>query len=180
MVIPEQSHRVQIHSPQSITLLSLPELLPEAQSNITIGGNFTLAGTAFTSTSAVLEIDGNAALPFATFIHNNGTVRFNATGGTTTISGTSPAFYILEFVGEGFNYNINSAGNITVANSLNLTGTLFYNLNNGTIEVSGDINVTNSAAGCGGTGLVNIMGAVYKILTERPLPEKELATADYQ
>ncbi len=128
-------------------------------SNITIGGNFTLAGTAFTSTSAVLEIDGNAAFTSATFIHNNGTVRFNATGGATTITGTSPAFYILEFVGEGFNYVINSAGNITVSNSLNLTGALFYNLNNGTIDVSGDINVTNSAAGCGGTGLVEIIGA---------------------
>ncbi len=126
--------------------------------NITIGGNFTLAGTAFTSTSAVLEIDNDAAFTSATFVHNNGTVRFNATGGTTTISGTSAAFYILEFVGKGFNYNITSAGNTTVANSLNLTGTLFYNLNTGTIVVSGDINVTNTAAGCGGTGQVNITG----------------------
>ena len=127
--------------------------------NITIGGNYTLAGTAFTSTSAVLEMDGNAAFTSATFIHNNGTVRFNATGGATTITGTSPAFYVLEFVGEGFNYVINSVGNITVSNSLNLTGALFYNLNNGTIDVSGDINVTNTAAGCGGTGLVEIIGA---------------------
>jgi hypothetical protein len=128
-------------------------------SNITIGGNFTLAGTAFTSTSAVLEMDGNAAFTSATFIHNNGTVRFNATGGATTITGTSPSFYILEFVGEGFNYVINSVGNMTVSKSLNLTGALFYNINNGTIDVSGDINVTNSAAGCGGTGLVEIVGA---------------------
>ncbi len=128
-------------------------------SNITIGGNFTLAGTAFTSTSAVFEMDGNAAFTSATFIHNNGTVRFNATGGATTITGTSPAFYILEFVGEGFTYAINSAGNMTVSKSLNLTGTLFYNLNNGTIDVSGDINVTNAAAGCGGTSLVEIIGA---------------------
>ncbi len=29
--------------------------------NMTIGGNFTLNGTAFTSTSGILEIDGNAA-----------------------------------------------------------------------------------------------------------------------
>ncbi len=128
-------------------------------SNITIGGNFTLAGTAFTSTSAILEFDGNATFTSATFIHNSGTVRFNATGGTTTITGTSPAFFILEFVGEGFTYAINSVGNITVSKSLNLTGALFYNLNNGTIDVSGDINVTNSAAGCGGTGLVEIIGA---------------------
>ena len=127
--------------------------------NITIGGNFTLAGTAFTSSSGVFEMDGNAVFTSATFIHNNGTVRFNATGGATTITGTSPAFYILEFVGEGFNYVINSTGNITVSKSLNFTGALFYNVNNGTIDVSGDINVTNTAAGCGGTGLVEIIGA---------------------
>jgi hypothetical protein len=127
--------------------------------NITIGGNFTLAGTAFTSTTAILEFDGNAAFTSATFVHNNGTVRFKATGGTTTISGNSPAFYQLEFSGQGFSYNITSVGNITVSNSLNLTGVLFFNLNTGTIDVSGDINVTNTAAGCGGTGLVNIVGA---------------------
>ena len=85
-------------------------------------------------------------------------MRFNATGGTTTISGTSAAYYILEFVGKGFNYNITSAGNTNVANSLNLSGTLSYNLNTGTIVVSGDINVTNTAAGCAGSGQVNITG----------------------
>ncbi len=137
--------------------------------NITIGGNFTLAGTAFTSTSAILEFDGNATFTSATFIHNNGTTRFNATGGATTISGTSPAFYTLEFVGEGFSYIISSAGNITVANSLNLTGTLFYNLNTGTIDVNGDINVTNTAAGCGGTGLVEIIGTGVQNFTGAPV-----------
>jgi Secretion system C-terminal sorting domain len=126
--------------------------------NITIGGNFTLAGTAFSSTSAILEFDGNAAFTSLTFTHNNGTARFKATGGTTVISGTSPAFYQLEFSGQGFSYNITSAGNITVSNSLNLTGALFFNLNTGNIDVSGDINVTNTAAGCGGTGQVNIIG----------------------
>src|SRR5664279_2358428 len=89
--------------------------------NITIGGNFTLAGTAFTSTTSVLEFDGNAAFTSATFIHNSGTVKFNATGGTT-ISGTNPAFFILQFVGNGFNYILSSVGNISVSKSLNLTG----------------------------------------------------------
>jgi hypothetical protein len=126
--------------------------------NITIGGNFTLSGTAFTSTSGILEFDGNAAFTSATFIHNNGTVRFNATGGTT-ISGTNPAFFILEFVGNGFNYTLGSAGNISVSGSLNITGVSSYNLNTGSIDVTGDINVTNTAAGCAGTGRINIIGA---------------------
>ena len=111
-------------------------------SNITIGGNFTLNGTNFTSTSAILEIDGDPAFTSGVFTHNNGTVKFNATG-ATNISGTSPTFFTLEFVGNGFNYNINSTGNIRVTNSLNLSGTSTYNLNTGDIDVTGNINVTN-------------------------------------
>ena len=127
--------------------------------NMTIGGNFTLNGTTFTSTTAILEFDGDATFTSPTFTNNNGTVRFSATVVTTTIAGTSPVFYNLEFKGNGFNYNITSAGNITLTNSLNLTGVLSYNINTGTIDVQGDINVTNTAAGCAGTGLVNINGA---------------------
>jgi Secretion system C-terminal sorting domain len=126
--------------------------------NITIGGNFTLAGTNFSSTSAILEFDGNSTFTSATFTHNNGTVRYNATGGTT-ISGTNPAFFNLEFVGNGFNYILSSAGNISVAKSLNITGASFFNLNAGAIDLTGDINITNTAAGCAGTGQINIIGA---------------------
>ncbi len=124
--------------------------------NITIGGNFTLSGTAFTSTSSILEFDGNSAFTSGTFANNNGTVRYNATG--AAISGTSPIFFILEFVGNGFNYNITSTGDITVNKSLNITGSLSYNLNTGTIDVFGDINITNTAGGSAGSGLVNIVG----------------------
>ncbi|MDP4251649.1 MAG: T9SS type A sorting domain-containing protein [Bacteroidota bacterium] len=128
-------------------------------SNITIGGNFTLAGTTFTSTSATLEFDGNATFTSASFSHNNGTVRFKATGGATTIAGTSPAFFVLEFVGDGFSYNITSTGNISVSNSLNLTGASVFNLNTGAIDVTGDINSSNTAAGCAGSAQINIIGA---------------------
>src|ERR1035438_4584513 len=95
--------------------------LTGGSANITIGGNFTLNGSAFTSTTAVLEFDGNSAFTTATFTHNNGTVYYNATG-ATAITGTSPVFYILQFAGNGFNYNITSAGSITVADALNITG----------------------------------------------------------
>jgi hypothetical protein len=127
--------------------------------NMTIGGNFTLNGTAFTSTSGIMEFDGSAAFTSATFTHNNGIVRFSAAAGVSTISGTSPSLFNLEFVGNGFNYNITSAGNVSVANSLNITGALSYNLNTAAIDVAGDINVTNTASGCAGTALININGA---------------------
>jgi len=127
--------------------------------NIVFANNFTLNGANFTSTSAVLEFDGNSAFTSGPFNHNNGSVRYVATGGATAITGVSPTFYNLEFSGQGFSYNINSTGDMTVINNLNLTGSLFYNLNSGIIDVNGNINVMNTAAGCAGSALINIVGA---------------------
>jgi hypothetical protein len=133
--------------------------------NITFGDNFTLSGATFTSTTGVLEFDGNTAFTLGTFNDNNGTVMYVATGGNTTISGTSPTFYTLEFVGEGYNYNITSAGDIKVTNSLNLSGSQPYQLNTGTIDVTGNIIVTNVAAGCYGSALVDIDGTGAQTLS---------------
>jgi hypothetical protein len=133
--------------------------------SITIGTNFTLSGTNFTSTSGILEFDGNSAFTSGTFNHNNGTVRYVATGGNTAITGTGPTFNVLEFVGEGFSYNINSISDVVVVNSLNISGSQAYNLNNGVIDVDGNINVTNIAAGCYGSALVNIVGTGAETIT---------------
>jgi Secretion system C-terminal sorting domain len=128
--------------------------------NITVTGAFTVSATAFTSTSAILELKDNAAFTGGNFAHNNGTVRFNTNIALQTISGTSPTFYQLEFVGQGRTYSISSAGNITVTNNLIISGVGFNNLTTGVIDVKGDINVTNSATGCGGNAMININGTV--------------------
>lgn len=125
--------------------------------NITISGAFTISGTLFTSTSAILEVRASASFTGGSFLHNNGTVKFNGSS-SASILGTSPTFYTLEFVGKGNTYTISSTGNITVMNSLTTSGTLFYNLNTGTIDVKGDINSNNTATGCGGDALINING----------------------
>ncbi|HVS96380.1 MAG TPA: T9SS type A sorting domain-containing protein [Puia sp.] len=126
--------------------------------DITFGNNFTLSGATFTSTSGTLEFDGNSSFTSGTFNHNNGSVKYVATGGASAINGVSPTFYNLEFVGEGFAYTINSTPDIVVNHNLNFTGTLFYNLNIGAIDANGDITASNTAAGCGGTATVNIVG----------------------
>ena len=126
--------------------------------SITITGVYTLAGTAFTSTSATLELQNNAAFTSGSFLHNNGRVRFNTSISPETISGTGPAFYTLEFVGSGHDYTISSAGNISVASNLIISGTGFINLYTGTIDVKGDINITNTAPGCGGDATINVNG----------------------
>lgn len=126
--------------------------------NITFGDNFTLTLGTFISTSAILEFDGNSAFTLGTFNANGGTVRYVATGGNTTISGISPTFYILDFVGEGYNYNITSTGAIKVTNSLDLSGSQSYQLNTGTIDVLGNIYLTNTATTDGGSGTITIDG----------------------
>ena len=127
--------------------------------NIFITGGFTLSGCSFASTAGILELRDNAAFLGGTFLHNNGTVRFNATNTTTqTMSGISPTFYILEFVGISRPYTIASIGNITVLNSLNFSGVSYYNLFSGTIDLSGDINISNTSFSCGGDAQVNING----------------------
>jgi hypothetical protein len=126
--------------------------------NITIKGVFTISGTNFTSTSAILELQNDAAFSSGGFIHNNGTVRFNSSIASETISGTSPVFYILEFVGLNRNYTISALPDITVANNLIFSGSGFFNLIGGTIDVQNDITVSNSATGCGGTTMITING----------------------
>ncbi len=127
--------------------------------DITLTGVFTNSGTAFTSTSGVLELRSNAAFTGGSFTHNNGTVRFNGLSvGGPNISGTSPSFYILELVGLGKTYTFSSAGDITVNHALNISGLLSCVINTGVFDVLGDINITNSAIGGGGNALINIDG----------------------
>lgn len=127
--------------------------------NITIGGVFTLSGTVFTASSAVLEFQDNAAFTGGSFIHNNGSVRLNNVTGSVYLTGNSPSFYVLELAGNGNVYNINSAGDVTVSHSLNISGNLYCRINNGVIDVPGDIKITNTATGGGGSTQINITGS---------------------
>jgi len=139
--------------------------------NITITGVFTNSGTAFTSTSAIMELESNAAFTGGSFIHNNGEVQFDGAA-SQTISGTSPVFYALEFVGTGHIYTITAAGNMGVLNSLSITGALSCKLNTGTLAVSGNIVLTNTSLGDGGTATIDITGASNQSITSA-LPVNE-------
>jgi len=142
--------------------------------NITVTGVFTNSATAFTSTSAIMELENNAAFTGGSFSHNNGEVQFNGAA-AQTISGTSPVFYTLEFVGTGHTTTLSSAGNIGVLNLLSLTGASSYAINTGTIAVSGNISLTNTAAGNGGTATIDINGASNQaIVSVLPVNESAL------
>ena len=127
--------------------------------NLVVAGVFTLSGTIFISTTATLEFENNAAFTGGSFAHNNGTVRFNGTAtGAPTLSGASPAFYIVEWVGLNKTYTISSSGNVSVINALNISGTQPCTINTGVFDVKGDINITNTATGGGGTATINLNG----------------------
>jgi hypothetical protein len=146
--------------------------------NITITGVFTNSGTAFTSTSAIMELQNNAIFTGGSFVHNNGEVQFNG-GVAQTISGTSPVFYTLEFVGTGHTTTISSVGNIGVLNLLSLTGASTYTINTGTISVSGNISLTNTASGDGGTATIAITGSSNQaILSALPVNESALPSVN--
>ena len=125
---------------------------------ITFVGNFTNSGAAFTSTAGILEFENNVDFYGGTFAHHNGTVRFNNLTGGIQITGISPAFYILELVGNGYNYTFTSTGNITVSRALNISGNLYCRINSGVFDVKGDINITNTAAGPVGNAQINLNG----------------------
>jgi hypothetical protein len=137
--------------------------------DIIFGGAFTLSGTNFTSTSTTTEFRHNTAFSSGSFNHNNGSVKYNCTAvGAQTISGTSPSFNNLELVGLGKTYTITSAGNITVLGNLAISGALFININTGAVDVNGDITITNTATGCGGSATINIIGTGTQNFTGSP------------
>jgi hypothetical protein len=146
--------------------------------NITIGSTFTISATAFTSTSAILELRGDAAFTGGSFAHHNGWTRFNDAAAQNT-TGISPAFFDLEFVGRGNSYTLSSTGNIGVANSLNISGTASCALNTGSLNVNANIVLTNTATGDGGTGTINITGTTNQaILSALPINQSTLPSVN--
>lgn len=125
--------------------------------NMVLGGTFTLSGTAtFTATTALLEFQNNCAFTAGTFNHNNGSVQYNRAAGLT-ISGLAETFYNLEFVGNGAAITV-TAGTLTVTNTLTISGAAALTLNTGTVNAQGDILITNTATGGGGSAQIAIVG----------------------
>ncbi len=158
-LIPVLSHKEPILSATSGASTFSGGTFSGGAADIIFGGAFTLSGTNFTSTSTTTEFRHNTAFSSGSFNHNNGSVKYNCTAvGAQTISGTSPVFNNLELVGLGKTYTISSAGNITVLGNLAISGALFININTGAIDANGDIIITNTATGCGGSATINIIG----------------------
>jgi len=137
-------------------------------SAITINGPITLTGTAFTSTSGILNIGDGVALTIGggSFIHNNGTLRF-VTSNNTTSGNLSLYNLTLDNTSTTTNNFNMSAGDVfTVNNTLAVTSTVHSTvINNGTIEAKGDMFFTDSQMNGGGTATILIDGTGPQTLT---------------
>lgn len=142
-------------------------------------GILSITGANFTSTSSTFIIRGNFNLTSGSFSHNNGTVVFN--NNSLAING-SPVFNNLQFSSASNIISVNSSfkviGNftldgsngtslvaqlaaavtITVEGTTSLTGSGYINVNTGTISTKGDLIISNTHTGGGGTGTFLISG----------------------
>lgn len=138
-------------------------------SNITINGDLTISGTAFTSTSAILAIKRHYTLSGSgSFSHNNGETKFTSAGNYTagTLTG-STTFYNLTFEAATYSKTpaIDASTTFTVNNDLKLTGSALLKLQNGTIEVKGNITTDYGNNTSAGTTLIVINGTGSQTLT---------------
>lgn len=134
--------------------------------SMTVGGNFTLAGTNFTSTTVALALGGNVSFTSGVFTHNNGTVRFDASGTNTisSASGTMNLFNVEFLALANQTYTIAAATTIVANGVLTFSGTNRIRLNTGNINANGNIVLTNTATTGGGTATINITGSANVVL----------------
>lgn len=122
---------------------------------ITINGSLTLDGTAFTCTAGTMTCNGGFSLNSGSFTHNSGIVSFTT---TATVKGTI-TFSTLEFAPGAANAVFTITNTITAAVLLKVGGTRTVTLDNGTINASKDITISNNATGGGGTATIDINGS---------------------
>lgn len=110
--------------------------------SIAVNGILTISGTAFTSTSGTLSVSGNYTLSSGSFSHNNGTFLVNGSAARAYSGNTT--FYTLEFnaPANGTTYSISSTFTTTNFKVSGTHQTTF--LGGGTVDVKGNITVTNS------------------------------------
>lgn len=121
---------------------------------ITVQGNILISGstTNFTSTTSNLIAMANFELSGgATFNHNSGTVQFTA---SNTITGNIDFHNLIFNPSAAATHNI--LNTLTTNNELRYNGTVNITLNTGTINAKGDIYLSNTATGGGGSATINV------------------------
>lgn len=123
---------------------------------ITFSGACTISGCAFTSTNKLFTTNSNFTLSSGSFSHNGGTMRFTA---SCTITGTITMDTLELKPSANAGYTV--ANTVTVSTRLRYLGSSQIAVSTGTVNVSGDIYLSNTFSGtsAGGTATVVINGA---------------------
>jgi len=126
---------------------------------ITFSGACTISGTAFTSSSAAFSTNSNFTYSSGSFAHNGGTMKFTASC-TITASATLTMDTLEFFPSAHSGYTIAGAGTMNVVTLLRDTGSNQIAINTGTINVQGNIRLSNTFSGtsAGGTGTIVMNG----------------------
>ncbi|MHA4806791.1 beta strand repeat-containing protein [Flavitalea flava] len=132
---------------------------------ITVNGSLTFSGTTFTF-PATLNMAGSSwtyttgSLDLTT---NNTTVVFN---GNTTING-SHSLNNISFSNTSpwpLTYTLAAGTTLTATGNMNMTGTAALNFSGGTINLLGNLSLTNTASG-GGSTILNFGGSTNQQIT---------------
>lgn len=86
--------------------------------DIVVDGAFTLSGTDFTSTSAMLELKTDLIVTSGSFLHNNGTVQFSGKTTQSIIGSVENTFNDISIT------NITANPGVTIESNQNLVGVL--------------------------------------------------------
>jgi hypothetical protein len=129
--------------------------------SITATGAFTISGCAFTSTSGTFNTNSNFTVSSGSFTHNSGLMKFTA---TNTIS-ASVTMYQVEFAPAlAATYTIAGGTTLTISNTMTISGTVTATFNTGNINANGNVVITNTAAGSGGSAILTISGSGNQLI----------------
>lgn len=125
--------------------------------NVTInksGGTLSLYNT--------ISVQGNFTHTAGTVSPGSSTIHF---AGDKTISGTLTLYTMSFGASSNFTYNFSGGSTFTLDGDLETTGTSNAIINTGTINVHGNITVTNTGTGSGGSALVVLNGTGSQTIT---------------
>jgi fibronectin-binding autotransporter adhesin len=120
----------------------------------------TMAGSSWTYTAGALDVTTN-----------NSTVYF---GGNTTFSG-SHTLNNVNFDNAtpwGINYTVTAGTTLTIAGTMTMSGASSMNFAGGTLALQGNLNLTNTSTGDGGSTVLSFIGTGNQTISSS-LPVKE-------
>ena len=137
-----------------------------SSATITINGTVTLSGTSFTL-PALLNMGGGSWIYTSGVLDpvtNNSTVVFSS-GMTITGSHTLNNVNFNNTTPWPATYTLAGGTNLTINGNMTMSGTAALNFSGGTINLLGNLSLTNTGTGAGGSTVLTFAGTVNQAIT---------------